>query len=275
MHVCSTDTSGEIVDGLFYWVLGHPDDMFEDYQEEDYGEKIIFVPSDPDGYPARPIVEKRDRKDIFGCPADKTHRTRQLLQGISIVVEAGGTLPVFWNTENFFVMNDAIETMKKAGLRGTDCIRPKFETEVYTDQEMRDDLRVMTFPGGDILRPYRVTPPGADNCPFCGRVPIVCQTCGHINRSCPKCNKQIITVKKDLPTDSPLVRIRVDDNSVLDGSRWDGSDFLNPSLITRRALKLFQQENIGPCTALNCATYLGSCTPEQRDKLGEMSGLPL
>ncbi|RCS44036.1 hypothetical protein DTL42_18065 [Bremerella cremea] len=271
MHVCSTDTSGEIVDGLFYHVLGHPDETFDDFEDKD-----LFLPSNPEGwYPARPIVQKRVRKDIFGCPADKTHRTRQLLQGISIVVEAGGTLPVFWNTENFFVMNDAVETMKKAGLRGTDCIRPKFESMEYTDQEMRDDLRVMTFPGRPIMRPFRITPAGADNCPFCGRVPIVCQTCGHIKRSCPRCNKQIVTIENNPPADSPLVSYQLDEISVLDGSRWDGSDFLDEGIISRRTLKLFQQESIGPCVALNYPTYLGSCTPEQRDKLGEMSGLPL
>ena len=140
---------------------------------------------------------------------------------------------------------------------------------------MRDGLRVMTFPGRPFFRHFKVTPPGADNCPFCGRVSIVCQSCGHVNQSCPECKQQIISRKKDLPEDSALISYQLQEISVLDGSRWDGNDFLDSGIITRRALKLFQEEGIGPCMALNYPTYIGSCTPKQRDKLSEMSDLPL
>lgn len=273
--VCATDTSGEIVDGLFFQVLGQSTEFLDD---EEFQEKDIFVPATSDeSYlaAARPVVQKRDERDVFGCGTDKTHQTRKLLYAISIVVENGATLPVFWSTEHFFVMSDCIEKMEKAGLRGTESIQPKFESMEYTNPRMRDGLRVMTFPGRPFFRHFKVTPPGAENCSSCGQAPVVCQSCGYINRSCPKCNQQIISIEKDLPEGSPLIRYRLDEVSVLDGSRWDGSDFLDEGIITRRALKLFQKEGIGPCVALNYPTYIGNCTPEQRGKLREMSGLPL
>lgn len=272
MHRCTIDDRGEIVGGLFYAVNGGLP-MWG--LNDDWPGEVVAVDPEESYGPVLVRVHGRKEKNRYECPIDKRHKTGEILESISIEVENGERWPVFTNTENFFVMNDAIEGMKKAGLQGAESIKPDFKVLVDADENIRENLRVMTFPGKWIDRPFRVFPEGADNCPFCGRSPVVCQACGFRNKICPVCDRQILNLGRVIPPDSELINYDPGEWDVLDGARWDGNDFLGGNVITRRALSYFQEHEIGPCEALELRTYLGDCTPEQRKKLSEMAGVSL
>ncbi len=88
-----------------------------------------------------------------------------------------------------------------------------------------------------------------NSCPFCGKSPILCPECGQIRTPCKNCGK-LFTVSADCHDGGSDARLTVEPASealrIVDGGRWDGSDFSCNGLITKRALDLLLRSHAGP-----------------------------
>ncbi|WP_417385343.1 hypothetical protein [Gimesia sp.] len=173
------------------------------------------------------------------------------------------------------------DRVRQSGLRGATFLPAKLNNSEQPANRKIPPLFAFQFQGKKCLRPFKVQ--GAENaCPFCGRKPLICQECDFSYSTCPQCDQSAWTPlnKHGGPKDKSLIISPPEQREILvmEGKRWDGSDFVfangiefvNPGIISKRALDWLLSIHAAPF----CARSLKFCTDgmsdQQRQQLEEI-----
>lgn len=260
-----TDETGELISGCFYKLSTFPDLFAKDL-------KGAITSSWPDeSFNVRFTLVGSDAKDLFDCPRDRTHRTDSRTTVAKWDVLGGAEVPIACSGGDVVVRDDIFDALSKAklkGLRGVKC-------EIITVQGSRPkhDYILICFEGADITRPSVVVPSTENHCPFCKHGPLLCPSCGSLCFvECPKCRRRCIRYQGDPELDAPILfHPTPNDGVVLDGSKWDGADFLRGrDVVTRRVIDKLVELHAFSFQAVPLRTFVGACTPEQRRQIDAM-----
>ncbi len=91
-----------------------------------------------------------------------------------------------------------------------------------------------------------------NQCPLCQRGPLVCGSCGYLWHSCPECEQQmyVTALGHGGSDDHRLIMDSLDDRGgILEGARWDGTDFIESHQATyfsKRAFDWLASLHVGP-----------------------------
>lgn len=161
--------------------------------------------------------------------------------------------------------------LRGSGLTGYNLVAA--EPKRKADAASGADLHVLNFAGRNCERPVSVR--GVPNaCPHCGNAPLVCPECGDSFVVCPKCGKAPVVTPgtKEEPGALWSERLGRFDPPILNGSRWDGSDFVNcrtseQGYISKRALDWLLSTHAAPFFAEPVLVCTDGMADEQRKKL--------
>lgn len=221
------------------------------------------------------------------CSADQSHVTGKSFSeleldsfnsddGEVILSELNLTRPYFempGDEQAILVTKAFADRVRKSGLRGATFLPAKLNHSEQPVERKIPPLFAFQFQGKKCLRPFKVQ--GAENaCPFCGRKPLICQECGFGNCICPQCDQSAWTPlnkhggakDKTLIVSPPEQR----DILVMEGKRWDGTDFLNTGgltfvdsyIVSKRALDWLLSMHATPF----CARSVKFCTDGMSDQ---------
>ncbi len=200
------------------------------------------------------------------CAQVSDHVTEEEVLRASYRVEDRGRLADF--IENVAaswiptVISGTLQDSKLTGYR-----LGKLEPERPRDVVEGDHLHVLNFVGRNCQRPASIRR-ARNACPHCGAAPLVCQACGYEANPCAHCNEETITFRglhrgagdKRLFTDRPDGFVP----RILDGKRWDGSDFIYFDFITKRALDWLLSLHAAPFFAEPAMFCTDGMTDEQK-----------
>ncbi len=275
MHIAEIkdDDSGELLTGYFYALEAWPDEDAPKLENAIYS----LGPGEVD--PLEMRWGRGDKwKDVFDCPVNNSHITRRELQGINVLLRNGPELPVAKFDDNLFVLRDDIyASLAKSGLkglRGVECnvVEDNFGTGT------KNKYWCLCYDGKDMARMPVVVPLSANKCAFCGQGPLVCPGCGEVLFiNCPMCQKRCVMYQGDEQKPNLAAPVLFhgppDLGIILDGSRWDGTDFLECRggyVVTRRVVSALLKIHAYAFRAIALRTYVGSCTPAQRAELEKL-----
>lgn len=207
------------------------------------------------------------------CPKYSDHVTEQEVVGVRYRVSNRGRLADLIYNEaaawvHTIVSGAFAAKLKASGLNGYKL--SEAEPERPKDAITGVELWVFNFTGLDCRRPASIRhAPNA--CPHCGNAPLVCPSCGYVANPCPRC-EELAIVPRGLHTGAGDKRLISDEPKgfvprILDGVRWDGSDFIYPNFITKRALDWLLSIHAAPFFAEPVLVCVDAMTDKQRKKL--------
>lgn len=240
-------------------------------------------------------ITKAKRVKLDRCPADPSHVTQSGFASLEVEVWNSADqkilLSEFNLTKTWYEMPcevDALlvpqtfmERIKQSGLTGAAFVPVSIKDPEGPLEKTLPPLFVFQFRGKSCLRPSQVQ--GAENaCPFCSHKPLICQSCGYGNSTCPACEKSTWTIKEQHggPADQQLIVSPLSQREipVLEGSRWDGSDFvygngddpMATNFISKRALDWLLQVHATPFCARPVKFCIDGMSDQQQKQLAEI-----
>lgn len=282
------DESGALLSGCFYRFGVQFSDDFLDLTEPDLDETWIVAKRTPTNEELRcrrpgdqtwvwvrtggPVwdEEKGEYRDVevkwCDCPADPSHVTHSTYSEYELEVE-GGTrvgdiVPEF--SHNVVLSASFAAKLRESGLTGFNLVRPAVVPN--DDRPEEPDLRVLRSLGRGGRRSRRVV--GVPNaCPYCGAGPLICGACGYEEVKCPRCSN-ITRILSSVHKGAGDKRLRMaaepKAGEILDGSRWDGSDFFGSSYVTRRAVDWLLSVHAAPFYARPVRVWTDKMSDEQK-----------
>jgi hypothetical protein len=251
MNVRTFDASGDFRSDLLYQLhipLAHfgIEDELETFRRRN-SEGLVVAPLET----KEPFVYAEawaSEKLLYECPISNEHLTGGEEKEFIADLVGGPVVPDFVHDHygiELLVTERIANALSASGLTGWKATA----IEVRVNQSRVPDVRLyrVQFSGADCHRkPITHIPPDDKNsCSNCGRGPIVCPHCKDTEFKCPQCKQRLIFM-----ADSPeaataaLTADRVPiANRIVDGARWDGSDFVkfpDIGLISHKALSFFQ-----------------------------------
>lgn len=219
-----------------------------------------------------------DEASVVGrCRLDCNHVTERRYTGPFLIDLCGGTRqPDFIRIpyDGAAVVEEHLaKRLKASGLKGID-LSP---VEVNVNQTAGPDptLFLLQFTGANCLRPRKVV--GVPNaCPFCGKDPYICPACGYEESLCSNCGNEtriLASVHKGLGDKRLRMAAEPKAGTILDGTRWDGSDFFNCfgwTFVTRRAVDWLLSIHAAPFYARPVRVCVDGMTDEQLERLGRV-----
>jgi hypothetical protein len=197
-------------------------------------------------------------KEFHECTLDRTHITRQLWTTCTADFyggqEASQLVPGILGDFFFMVMKSLADALKASPFRGID-LRP---IEIATNQSELPDPEIFAwqFTGRNCRRAAKIVG-GKNKCPFCGQVPLVCDSCGEsVNHPCTSCKNYTMCSHDDMHADERRIRVdsdRPDLLMILEGSRWDGADCVasrSGNYASRRLVDWLVKRNATPFVAV-------------------------
>jgi len=269
------DESGTLLSGYFYR-FGLPID--DDFADADCEETWIVAkrsPTDDEltrrgagSWMSAEGVGVTDDEAVIrrDCPIDPAHITGQAYKAFEAELSGGPRIGdiLLHNSGEVVLSPSFTERLESSGLTGFDFMPLTITLNFTSGQDPK--LSVLRFLGRGGQRPRKVV--GVPNaCPFCGAGPLICTACGYEVIRCPKCGNitRILTQAHKGPGDKRL-RMAAEPKAgeVLDGSRWDGSDFFGSSYITRRAVDWLLSIHAAPFVARPVRVWVDKMTNEQK-----------
>ncbi len=286
---CYMDYTGDLRKGYFYNFDVCVGDSAILVEGRDIEEEVIVSPRNP---PFDELYQQCGEdylwvesiwlkmEDIKGCTQDPKHITQQTVISATYAVKENGRLADLiedadGGSASFFISRDFAEKIKKSGLTGwhltpADYVAPEnygdhfapedYDPDMGIAKDREYELYVLNFTGKPFNRGTQIRDvPNA--CPFCGWGPVVCPECGHFPIDCERCKKQLTFHGKKkkyrgLKIDGLLCAS--DDTNfighVLEADRYDGSDFIYPNIISKRAVNWLIKQKVAPFYA--CPVYL-------------------
>ncbi|WP_298869328.1 hypothetical protein [uncultured Gimesia sp.] len=237
------------------------------------------------------IVNSKNTKQKK-CPSDQSHVTEEYFSDLEVelwhsedqeVLQSEFNLTRPWfemprHEQALIVTASFAEQIRQSGLTGAGFVPVKIKDPDGPAEKSIPQLFALQYQGTKCLRPFRVQ--GAKNaCPFCGHGPLICQECGFPHFSCPECNHSATTPKDEHkgPADKTLILSPPEQREilVLDGSRWDGSDFvyvsgnseLDTNVVSKRALDWLISIHAAPFCARPVQFCIDGMTDQQLQQL--------
>lgn len=260
------DYSGTLKTNIFYQLAVSMD---EDLVEFEYAESAgwiitqkrsptkseLLLKGSPQSWLDASIIESKKTKK-HRCSADNLHVTEEYFTDLKIEIHNAIEAEIILSDFNFsmdeedqaFLVTDKFaDRITKSGLKGAGFVPVTINYSDAENEKAIPTLFALQFMGQNCLRPTSIQ--GAKNaCPFCGHEPLICQECGFDNYICPTCQKPAWTTQKNHKgsNDKHLIvsPLKQRETLVMEGSKWDGSDFVYAggnslvynNLISQRAL---------------------------------------
>ena len=163
--------------------------------------------------------------------------------------------------------------LRETTLTGYD-LRP-FKVIVNQSEVPKIELFHLQPCGFNCERPPHITR-GENLCPFCKRSPVFCSTCGNRWFTCPNCRSQMhVTPGYQGPDDKRLLIQRNSRNGgILDGNRWDGSDFMTSHdhmYFSGRAFEWMMTIHAGPLVGIPARFCVDGMDARNRKRLAKMA----
>lgn len=295
------DYSGTLKSDIFYeFIIPMDSDIADlEYHKEDGWEYISkcspteleLAEKDQRAWLEFGIVNSKITKQK-NCPADQSHVTEEYFSDLELEIwnsEDKEILLVEFNLSKpwyempreeqaVIVSASFAEQIRQCGLTGVGFVPVKIKNSDGPVEKSMPPLFALQFQGERCLRPSRVQ--GAKNaCPFCAHGPLICQACDFDEFLCPKCKQSAWTTKEAHkgPSDKRLIVSPPEQREVLvlDGSRWDGSDFvyvsgntlLDTNVISKRALDWLLSIDAAPFCARSVQFCIDGMTDQQLQQL--------
>ena len=254
MKIRSYDRSGDLLQGYFF-AIQVPFDTECELRDSVDATKWIVSDTNASIYCddvwAKVSVRSESRHD---CPSNKAHTTGSKITAVSRADVYGGSHVSEFVRDAFgesVVANGLFaEQLSGAGLRGLGAMHVPIRENHSRWENPR--LARLDFQGRDCARPMQVRVPDPNECPKCHWGPVVCPACLDITFHCPECRTALVGCGESA-TECPFSVEAVEEtNSVIEGSRWDGSDFISGGYISRRALRHLVDVRASPFIAKLC-----------------------
>lgn len=271
------DRSGRLVSGVFFRFDVATDDRPIGKPRED----TILSPRSPteselNGRGEQYLtikIEQHREKEHHRCPEYPSHVTEHEVDSARYRVFEEGRLAAFIiDMSEGGIISQAVSGRFAAKLQAsglTGCSLVQAEPARKKDTATGVDLHILNFIGRGCQRPESVR--GAANaCPYCGNSPLVCPACGDQANPCSRCQQITITLQEwhEGPSDKKLTtgNHATDDfvPPILEGARWDGSDFIYPYFITKRALDWLLSVHAAPFYAKPAVVCIDGMSDEQK-----------
>ena len=248
------DGTGELLDGLFYRLSVNRPSFVADYMSPRRNRIQGVLASGVDEeclVQGEVIADWNANYEGRVCTVTSHRRTgRGCLRGVRLYGGSAclGLIPCD-DSEFVLVASDAASRIEKEEWKGG---RIEQLCDVENDAELSGEFSVwqLLFTGAECERPgFRVRSGVANQCPFCGFGPVICEECGRIMAICEKCNQAITTATRSPASEKLCFEPYPEDGGVIDATRWDGSDFVYPDLVSGRVVQAFHEWGLAPFIA--------------------------
>lgn len=224
-----------------------------------------------------------DRKVVKRCPSCDEPVEYQRVPNVFSADLFGGRGCEWSGLVYAFMFDDLVVSgrlrslLSESGLKGYSLHPIKIECD-QTDSEHTPELYCLIRTGGDCYRDETVTVPEPNTCPFCGTGPVVCPTCKRLVgcRSCINCKRKIVFYDDEkvdqCETRCFLTESLMDNEPIIEGAKWDGSDFLWVAMgvhhvVTARTIDFFCQNDVRRFAAWPIAVNIEGMSDEQKAAL--------
>lgn len=244
------NTTGQLVDGLFYAISAHPASWYSHSRE------ILRNASTPHYAYTVAVAEKVESHSSRGCPYHSVTNDEMLLRYLCVSLHGQpSNQHIIGGLDGHILVQTAvIDQVRRSGL----SLRAICPHIIVDDASPAiDEFRAICFDGRSMRRSLAVFPPDANRCTRCGCFPIVCQICADMKYTCPQCGMRMICIGDG---DAPLQY--VPDHffgPVLSFSEWDGSHFVGgkSNIVTGTALDVLLMLDVRPLYAYPLRCYVG------------------
>ena len=165
------------------------------------------------------------------------------------------------------------DLLAKSGLKGYGLRAIEIECD-QTGSERAPELSCLIATGKHCYRERKISVPEPNTCPFCGTGPVVCPTCKRLVgcRSCINCKRKIVFYDDEkvdqCETRCFLTESLMDNEPIIEGAKWDGSDFLRVQMgvryvVTARTIDFFCQNDVRRFAAWPIAVNIEGMSDEQ------------
>ena len=152
--------------------------------------------------------------------------------------------------------------------------------KVIVDQSLVPGIKLVHLQacGLNCERPPR-TVRGKNRCPSCAKSPVFCDVCGHRWFTCPKCRSEMYVTSSQYqgPIDKRLLIQPISRNGgILDGRRWDGSDFISSHdhvYFSRRAFAWMTANHAGPLVGIPARFCVDGMNAANLERVAEITDL--
>ena len=216
--------------------------------------------------------KKADPRPI--CIRDAKHRTEDANTDLELDITDGRVIgPVILCDDAFLLLRgDVTEKLRKMKPRGA-RIQPVSTVSARFPNLPAKTIWNLYFSGGFAYHAWEVIPPSANHCWNCGHSPIVCPECGKLTWDCPKCGKICIDRGRGQGVDVPKQSAVLDRNApsfVIDGKRWDGSDFFGQDFtgaVSGRGLRMLKEAGAWPLVFQPLLVKVDGMSDKQLERL--------
>lgn len=189
------------------------------------------------------------------CEADGAYtHTVQVIQRVAVESFQGDVEGDFFPqddiSDNYFLSTKLAERIRMSGLSGVEFGKVTLLQSGGMKLREPTGVEVLNSLGKGCEASGKVLAEGvADTCPFCGDSPIFCPECRKFRNPCAKCKKKtgIVAGHEDGPDDR---RLKIEPAPgalrIINGQLWDGSDFNQSGMITKRALDFLLSIHAAP-----------------------------
>ncbi len=221
------------------------------------------------------------------CPKNKSHITEEFFKELKIDVHNSIEANIILSDFNFakddedqafLVTKSFAERLTQSGLKGAAFVPVTINYSGAKNERSIPPVFALQFMGKNCSRPFSIKD-AKNACPFCGRKPIICEVCGFKYSACPTCHQypwRPLETHKGA-TDKSLVLSPPEQRDILvmEGSKWDGSDFVycegnslfGYNLISKRALDWLLSIHAVHFCARPIQVCIDGMTAEQLKKL--------
>ncbi len=263
------DGSGKLLQGCFF-ILAVPFDTDLDARTSSDSEKWII--SDPQ--------RRIDDNDLYAevsvhstlqynCPLDRSHITGSNVTEVSWAdVYGGDRVAAFIRDfigQSVVVSEEFGDRLLQSGLKGLGTMFVPIRVNQSTLPNPQ--CQRLVFNGRRCLRGMQFQVPELNQCPRCHWGPVLCPRCHDITVRCPTCELELIAFGAANSNQPFVAEMLSDTNAVIETDKWDGSDFIEPNIITKRALDFLLSVHAAPFIAKPCWANVERLSKEEANAL--------
>ena len=203
------------------------------------------------------LVLKRYQDNSIQCPSGPKHSFQSRVREIE--AEAfGGMRVVDFVTDDgadFFTLStQTAARLRQSSLTGFELLPINLDLSQYR-YRLPCSLSALGFIGQPCSRIASVI--GDNRCSECGKPDLFCSQCGHWFYRCPRCNSKVHCIIQDdavmaLETSKWSDGITYPTQFILDGDRYDGSDFIAGEFVSAEAVNWLFENGVYGFSAQPC-----------------------
>jgi len=221
-----------------------------------YGTLIEQLSSQPEDRPVY-LAGTGYRDDSTYCRGSPKHRLTHRVKDISADLFGGKQVVDFVSDDGadfFTISTKSATSLRQSGLTGYELLPISLNLSSYRFS-LPCPLMALRFDGRPCGRIATLV--NENRCAVCGQNDIFCSLCGFWFIRCPRCKSSIDSIiHDDLFTDHKTESIfdqsSVDSHFILDGDRYDGTDFISGEFVSASAIDWFRENGVRGFISRQC-----------------------